>query len=181
VPPHKNILAINGSASENSSNQRLIDNVVRLIGDDFHVTVYNDLKKLPHFDPTLSSDNPPKAVVDLRNSIEQADGVFMCTPEYIFAIPAGLKNAIEWCVSTTIFTDKPLGIITASLHGAKGHEELKLIMSTVMARFTDETTLLIPGIKSKINAAGEIVDDNMAQELAAFADAFRKLIANFHL
>jgi len=37
-----------------------------------------------------------------------------------------LKNAIEWCVSTTVFTDKPTGIITASASGANGHAKLKL-------------------------------------------------------
>ncbi|WP_262886208.1 NADPH-dependent FMN reductase [Sphingobacterium sp. 18053] len=36
----------------------------------------------------------------------------MCLPEYIFSIPSGLKNSIEWCISTTVFSDKPVGIIT---------------------------------------------------------------------
>jgi hypothetical protein len=57
-----------------------------------------------------------------------------------------------------VFSDKPVGLITASAHGAKGHEELQLIMRTVMPKFTDETTLLIQGIKGKINERGEIVD-----------------------
>ena len=68
--------------------------------------------------------------VELRKDIERADGVIICTPEYIFSIPSGLKNVIEWCVATTIFTDKPTGLITASANGLQGHEELKLIMRT---------------------------------------------------
>nr|WP_298555227.1 NAD(P)H-dependent oxidoreductase [uncultured Algibacter sp.] len=31
----------------------------------------------------------------------------MCTPEYVFSIPSGLKNTIEWCVSTNAFSNKP--------------------------------------------------------------------------
>ena len=67
----------------------------------------------------------------------------ICTPEYIFSLPSGLKNAIEWCVATTVFSEKPIGVITASADGQKGHEELQMIIKTVMARFTTETTLLI--------------------------------------
>jgi len=63
--------------------------------------------------------------------------------EYVFSIPNGLKNVIEWCVATTVFADKPSGLITASANGQKGHEELLLIMKTAMAKFTSETTLLI--------------------------------------
>lgn len=71
------------------------------------------------------------------------------TPEYIFSIPSGLKNAIEWCVSTNVFSDKPLGLITASANGLKGHEVLQMIMRTLETRFNENTLLLIQGIKGK--------------------------------
>ena len=63
---------------------------------------------------------------------------------------------LNGCVSTTVFSDKPIGIITASADGRKGHQELQLIMKTVMTKFTDETILLIQGIKSKVSETGEI-------------------------
>ena len=154
----KNIFVIIGSAGKNSANQKLVDSLAHLSKEDFNLTIYNDLKTLPHFDPELSTDRPPKIIVKFRKAIDKADGVIICTPEYVFSIPSGLKNAIEWCVSTTIFTGKPVGLITASLDGRKGHEELQLIMKTIMSKFTDETTLLIPGIKGKINERGEITD-----------------------
>jgi len=101
--------------------------------------------------------------------------MIICTPEYVFSIPSGLKNAIEWCVSTNIFSAKPTGLITASASGKKGHEELQLIMQTVMARFTAGTTLLIQGIKGKINEQGEITDNKTKDELLQFVEAFMKL------
>ncbi len=172
----KQILIINGSASENSSNQKLIDNFVKLTKDYFSSKVFNDLKKLPHFDPELSVENTPGIILDFRKSIEEADGVLICTPEYIFSVPSGLKNAIEWCVSTTIFSDKPLGIITASASGEKGHAELQLIMRTVMAKFNQDTTLLIQGIKGKINQQGVITDEKTKNDLAKLAEAFKELV-----
>lgn len=174
----KNIFAINGSASNQSSNGKLIDHFIDLTKDSFDVTVFSDLKTLPHFDPERSLDGTPKIISDFRNQIISADGVFICTPEYVFSIPSGLKNAIEWCISTTIFSGKPTGLVTASANGEKGHEEMRLILKTVMAKFTPDTTLLIQGIKGKINEQGRLTDSKAKENLLNFIEAFKKLIEN---
>lgn len=174
----KKIFVINGSASENSSNQRLIENFAELTKDFFSLTVFNNLKTLPHFDPALSITNTPQAILNFRDSIESADGIIICTPEYVFSIPSGLKNAIEWCVSTTVFSDKPTALITASASGEKGHEELQLIMKTVMAKLTPDTTLLIQGIKGKISKQGDITDNKTKDDLSKFIKAFKALTEN---
>ena len=173
----KKILAINGSASDNSSNQKLIEIFADMTKDYFSLKIFDDLKSLPHFNPELSTDNTPEAILKFRHDIETADGILICTPEYVFSIPSGLKNAIEWCVSTTVFSEKPTAIITASASGEKGHEELQLIIKTLMAKFTPETTLLIQGIKGKINYQG-LLDTSTKKDLANFTDAFKKLIEN---
>src|SRR5215510_13930774 len=134
----KNIFVINGSASENSANQMLIDNFSILTKDSLNLKICKSLKTLPHFDPELSIHNTPKEILEFRENIENADGVLICTPEYVFSIPSGLKNAIEWCVSTTVFSDKPMGLITASASGQKCDEELQRIMKTILAKFTPD-------------------------------------------
>ncbi|HUH18773.1 NAD(P)H-dependent oxidoreductase [Albibacterium sp.] len=171
----KNILAIIGSASSISSNLRLVEKIASLTSKEFNLTIYNDLKTLPHFDPELS-DNPPKQIIEFRKNIEKADGIIFCTPEYVFSIPSGLKNSIEWCISTTIFSDKPIGIITASASGQKGHEELQLIMKTIMAKFTDETCLLIQGIKGKFDEQGNLTDKETEKKIYVFTNALINLI-----
>jgi NAD(P)H-dependent FMN reductase len=176
----KRIFFINGSASSNSSNQKLIDHFITLIKSKYEVIVFDSLKTLPHFDPELSVNNTPQIIIDFRKSIETADGIIICTPEYVFSIPSGLKNAIEWCVSTTVFSEKPAGLITASASGEMGHKELQLIMKTVMANFTPATTLLIQGVKGKINMEGEIIDAGTETELDKFANAFKNLVENSH-
>lgn len=174
----KSILLINGSASSNSSNQRLLEEIARITKDEFVSVIFDELKSLPHFNPELSVANTPDEILAFRSKIEQSDGIIICTPEYVFSVPSGLKNAIEWCVSTTIFTNKPLGIITASASGEKGHEELRLIMKTLMAKFTDETTLLINGIKGKINQKGEIIHNQTKEDLSKFIEKFEELLFN---
>lgn len=117
--PLKKIFAIVGSASQYSSNHKLVDIFTQQTSDSFNITLCPDLKTLPHFDPVLSTENPPAAITQLRDHIQSADGILISTPEYVFSIPSGLKNAIEWCVATTVFSEKPVGIITASAHGQK--------------------------------------------------------------
>jgi chromate reductase len=173
----KNVVALIGSAATTSANHILMDYIQSEAKDIFQVTVYDRLKTLPHFDPEQSLKHTPSEIMELRNLIQDADGVIISTPEYVFSIPSGLKNAIEWCVATTVFSGKPLGIITASTSGLKGHEELKLIMSTLMATFTPETTLLIQGVKGKIGARGTITDIQTRESLQRFTKALFTLIS----
>ncbi|MFI5152893.1 MAG: NADPH-dependent FMN reductase [Chitinophagales bacterium] len=172
----KNIFAIIGSASANSSNRRLMERIAELAEADFKINIFDALSELPHFDPELSIHQPPREIQKFRAEILNADGIIICTPEYVFSIPSRLKNAIEWCVATTVFSEKPLGIITASSHGLKGHEELKLIMKTIEARFTDQTTLLIQGIKGKIEGKRNLFDLKTEESLIKFIESFKDLL-----
>lgn len=163
-----------GSASKKSSNEKLAERFRELTRDIFDFKVYDDLSVLPHFDTEKAIHHPPPPIVNFRKDIEEADAILISTPEYIFSIPSGLKNAIEWCVATTVFTGKPLGIITASADGRKGHEELQLIMKTVMADFSPSTTLLINGIKGKVNQEGDITHPATREAFEDFVSAFIK-------
>ncbi|WP_339903691.1 NAD(P)H-dependent oxidoreductase [uncultured Cyclobacterium sp.] len=167
-----NILGICGSASPNSANLSLLKYLVDLGKAELIMEILDNLTELPHFQTTLTENNVPEKIISLRKKIDKADGVIICSPEYVFSIPSGLKNVLEWCVSTTVFSEKPVGLITASASGIKGHEELKLIMETIQATCKEETSLLIQGIKGKVNSAGEITDQPTKNQLALFLGAF---------
>jgi chromate reductase len=172
----KNILAIVGSAAKQSSNLQLVKAIQELLPEDFELTIIGSLSHLPHFDPFVSADQLPDEVVLFRKMIQQSDGIIICTPEYIFSIPAVLKNAFEWCVATTAFAQKPAGLITASASGVKGHEELQLIMKTLEAKSAGDTTLLIQGIKSRFDSEGKLTDATTELQLKAFVSCFEALV-----
>jgi NAD(P)H-dependent FMN reductase len=67
-------------------------------------------------------------------------------------LPGTLKNALEWTVSTTVFSDKPVAIIVASGLGEKTFESLNLIMRTLGARFGEQSTILIQGARAKLRS-----------------------------
>ncbi len=116
----------------------------------------------------------PEAVTALRQQITEADGVIICcTPEYVFSLPGSLKNALEWMVSTVIFDGKPMGLITASTSGEKGHEQLLLVMRTLLAALTEETQLLIKGVKAKVATDGQIKDADTEVALRQFWQVFK--------
>lgn len=170
----KKIFAISGSTRNNSSNFKILKLISEMTKDKFEMKIFEGLSEIPHFNPDLDTENPPKIVTSFRNEIAEADGILICTPEYIFSLPGSLKNALEWCVSTTIFSQKKVGLITASASGEKAQGELALIMKTVEAKFSNETELLIQGIRGKVDDVGNITDNETLIKLINFINSFEE-------
>ena len=118
----KKVLAISGSTRKESSNLQIVQAIARLSADNLDMDIFQELDSLPHFNPDLDGDQVPPAVTAFRNRIREAAGVLICTPEYVFSLPGSLKNALEWMVSTTIFSGKPVALITAAAQGEKAHD-----------------------------------------------------------
>lgn len=169
-----NILAIIGSATEESSNLKLVEYITDHF-ESMNIEIFNDLKNLPHFDTSITDENTPETVQAIKSRIEKADGIIFSTPEYIFSIPSGLKNLLEWCVSSVIFTNKPVSIITASASGERGHEELKLILETLGAKVSEDNNLLIKGIKGRFDNSSQL-NDQTANELNITINHFIKTV-----
>jgi len=172
----KKIIAISGSTRSLSSNLSIIKKIAALTAEELEFEVVNDLADMPHFNPDLDTPDVPAAVAAFRNRIDTADGVLICTPEYVFSLPGALKNVLEWTVSTVVFSDKPVALITASASGEIAHESLQLLMRTLGAKFTEETTLLIQSPKAKVSASGDITDEQTLQQLKRLGEAFIRLL-----
>ncbi|MEP6673539.1 MAG: NADPH-dependent FMN reductase [Ferruginibacter sp.] len=172
----KKILAICGSTRSNSTNLQLIKAIAEIAAADIDIEIYSDLSFLPHFNPDLDNEAVPDSVKIFRSKIENVDGILICTPEYVFSLPGSLKNAIEWMVSTTLFSGKPVALITASGLGEKAHESLLLIMKTVEAKFTEQTQLHISGARTKVNMKNKITDAATMEKIKLLLNAFINLI-----
>ncbi|SMD34071.1 NAD(P)H-dependent FMN reductase [Reichenbachiella faecimaris] len=159
------IFAISGSTRKKSSSKALLRYVAEQFSNLIELELFNDLDQLPHFNPDLDGDNPPQAIIDFRTKIEAADGIIVCTPEYVFSLPGSLKNAIEWLVSTTLLSEKPVALIVAAASGQKAFEALNLIMTTLEVLVEPESKLLIQGVKGKINDLGQLTDQPTKEEV----------------
>lgn len=171
----KKVFAICGSTRSNSSNQQLLCAIKELYINQLDIEIYNSLHLMPHFNPDMQDDALPSIIHQFRNSIKNADGVLICTPEYVFSLPGVLKNAIEWTIATTVFSEKPVALITASGLGQKAHEALLLIMKTIYACYTEDTQLLIQGARTKVSE-NRITDAEILSQIQTLMNSFITLM-----
>jgi NAD(P)H-dependent FMN reductase len=172
----KNILAISGSLRAKSTNLTILQAIAEMYADRLNVEIYDGLANLPHFNPDLESASPIGQVEDFRRRIRSADGVLVCTPEYVFSIPGALKNALEWTVGTSDFDGKPVCLITASSLGEKTHESLLLVLKTIGARISEETALLISGARTKIDSTRKFTDEQTLEAVNSLIENFLRAI-----
>lgn len=174
----KNIFAISGSLRQGSSNHNILKYLSGLAPQDINFIIYNGLSEMPAFDPGLDNDTPPQSVVALRKQLADADGIIICTPEYAFGVPGALKNALDWMVSSGSFVGKPTALITASTGGENAHEALIKTLGAIDAQLLPGATLLISFIRSKIDAAGNVNDEETAGKLRSAFEALVSVILN---
>jgi len=172
----KRVFAISGSLRSGSSNHNILRFLGKVAPPDISYFIYDSLAQIPPFDPGLDNDTPPDAVFELRNFIQNADVIVICTPEYAYGVPGQLKNALDWTVSSGSFSGKPTALITASTGGENAHEALLKTLGAIDASVTDDTKLLISFIRSKMDSEGNIIDEKTADSLKAVFNALLKTI-----
>ena len=107
-----NIVAISGSTRSGSSNTALLKALSTYAPSGIGVELYSGLQTLPIFSPDLENTKTPEDILELCKLIADADGLVISSPEYVHAIPGGLKNAIDWLVSREEIIRKPIALIT---------------------------------------------------------------------
>lgn len=138
------LLAISGSARRASTNTALLLAMKDLAPDGMEISVFHRLDALPVFSPDSEGERAPLQVIDFLGLVSAADGIIISSPEYIRAIPGGLKNAIDWMVSRFEVIGKPIALAHASHRGDDMLASLRLILSTVSDGFLDDVFLRIP-------------------------------------
>jgi NAD(P)H-dependent FMN reductase len=151
----RTILAVSGSLRSNSSNTLILKEIQKWVPQHITFTIYQDMATLPAFDDSMEA---PEPVIAWRHLLADADGVFICSPEYAFGIPGALKNAMDWTVGSGELVNKPLALVTAATGGDKAHAAWLQIFTALSANIPDGGSLLIPFVRSKLNEKGEVSD-----------------------
>jgi NAD(P)H-dependent FMN reductase len=149
------ILAVSGSLRPSSSASAVLRIVADLVPEQVNFNIYNGIGNIAAFD---DSSLVPAEVNNFISLITEADAVFFCIPEYAFGVPGALKNAMDWTVASTAFTDKPVALITAASSGEKAHAAFTHTLTALGSKISEETRLLIPFIRTKMNEKGEMKD-----------------------
>src|SRR5580704_8653247 len=98
----------------------------------------------------------PAPVQTLADAIRGAVGVIICTPEYNFGIPGGLKNAIDWVsrLPNQPFAGKPIALQSASpgpLGGGRVQYDMRRSMVFLDAFTLNKPEIFIGGCASKLD------------------------------
>jgi chromate reductase, NAD(P)H dehydrogenase (quinone) len=174
MPLH--ILAISGSLRARSSNTAVLRAAAAVAPADVVVTLYDGLASLPHFNPDDDVDEPPPSVLALRERIDAADGLLLCSPEYAHGVPGSLKNALDWLVSSIEFPHTPVALINALPRATHAQASLIETLSLMTARIVTEATVTIPVTRADVDADGEIVNPDVRSAIRVALDAFVRAI-----
>ena len=129
----KKILAISGSASENSSNTALLHVIKNSFEDSYQIEVFEGLQHFPLFSPQLQEAGVPESVQEFKQKVANADSVIICTPEYLHNIPAVLKNTLEWMTISGELSGKPVLPITLTPAPPRGEYAMISLLQTLKA------------------------------------------------
>jgi len=88
------LIALVGTTAAKSYNRDLLHYMQKHFSAQADIDV-NEITEIPLFNEP-ATDDLPAAVQTLNDKISHADGIIIGVPEYDHAVPAALKNVIEW-------------------------------------------------------------------------------------
>lgn len=167
------LLSISGSARRDSVNTALLLALKDVAPAGVELSVFHRLDTLPVFSPDLEGQQTPVEVLEFLALVAGCEGIVIASPEYVRAIPGGLKNAIDWMVSRFEVIGKPVALAHASHRGDDMLGSLRLVLSTVSDGFLNDVFLRIPLIGKTPHEIKTILKSPEQQsELSGFLSAF---------
>lgn len=174
------VLFVSGSGRSGSTNLAVLRTAAALAPADVRTVVFEGLGQLPLFNPDQDAEGmtPPAAVADMREQVAGADALLICTPEYAGALPAALKNLLEWTIGDAGTYRKPVAWINAAGPGsptgaADAHDSLRKVLEYAGADIVEQACVRVPITRDLVGADGLIADQHAR---AAIAGALRHLL-----
>lgn len=180
------VLGISGSLRKGSYNSALLRAAVALMPEGARLEV-GSISGIPLYDGDLeAAQGIPPAVQTLKASITQADGLLLVTPEYNNSIPGVFKNAIDWLSRPSsdiakVFGGRPVGVIGASPGGfgtILSQNAWLPVLRTLGTKPWFGARLQVSRAGNVVNAAGELIDEAIREQLRKYLAGFVGFINN---
>lgn len=126
------ILTISGSSRPSSSNAKLLE-ALALEFPQHNIYKYNHIVELPLFRAEADTNPLPESVKAWRKALRESDAVIISTPEYIYNLPAIIKNALEWIASSGELVGLPVLAITFTPHAPRGEKTMQSLLWSLTA------------------------------------------------
>jgi chromate reductase, NAD(P)H dehydrogenase (quinone) len=178
------LLGISGSLRKGSYNTSLLHAALHLLPEGVTMETFN-IGELPLYNADLdmpAAAQRPAVVQQFRDKVAKADGLVICSPEYNYGIPGGLKNAIDWASrgKDSPLIKKPVAIMgaTISLWGTVRMQlDFHHIFLYLDMRPVYKPEVLIAQAQNKFNDKGELTDATSLDLIKQKLEALKNLIA----
>ena len=172
------VLAFSGSLRKGSTNTAALAALARLAPEGVRVLLYQDLGRLPPFNPDDDvEDGPVPALVEnLRALVGASDAIVIAAPEYAHGLPGAFKNALDWLVASETFAGKRVALINASPRAFHAQADLREILATMAARLVPEAFATLSLIGKAVTADDILADPASARRLKESLDALIALL-----
>jgi chromate reductase len=166
------ILGLAGSLRRASFHRGLVRAARELTHEGIAVEPYEGLDEIPFFNQDVEAEGDPAPVKELKEKIREVDAVLIATPEYDYAIPGVLTNALDWALrSPSPLRHKPVGIVgasPASTGTARGQMVLRQILLHAPAYVMYEPQMLIPYSRKRFDENGNLTDEETRERMRRF-------------
>lgn len=158
------LLGLSGSNRIGSFNRALLENAKGLLGPGTSLEIFEGLDQLPFYSEDLDGEHLDLKAKKLRDSLKQADGVLIASPEHNFSVSAILKNALDWAsrpYGIHSFVEKPTAIVGASggLFGTmRAQLHTREVLHALQADVVARPEVLVTQATTKFDSDGRLTD-----------------------
>ena len=154
------VLGVSGSLRAASTNTRLLAAAATFAPPDVDLRVTSLVASLPLFNPDV--DPGSHAIVrEWVREMRLADGLIVSTPEYARGYPGGLKNALDWLVSTDAFVNKPFMLLGASVRSTVAQQTLTTVLETMSGVHIASASATLPLLGTNLEVAEILADPEL--------------------
>ncbi len=183
------VVGFAGSLRRASLNRMLLGAAIGVAPEGMSIEEL-DIRDVPLYNGDIDGEGAPQPVLDLKQSIADADGLLIVTPEYNWGIPAVTKNVIDWASRRqsppgNVLMDKPVSIMSISAGlgiGAYTRGQLRSVLISPRGVPMPYGDVGVSGGMSNFDEEGNLVDedvrDRLVENLTAFADWIRRVSSN---
>ena len=179
------VLLISGSSRDGSTNTAVLRTAAALAPAEIDTELLDGLGDLPLFNPDDDAEGVAvdPAVAAMRAQVARADAILICTPEYAGALPAAMKNALEWTIGDAGTYGKPVAWINASgaaapTGAADAHESLAKVLTYAGAEIVRDACARIPISRNMIDTEGLISDPQIGAQIGATLERLASVVIN---
>ena len=177
----KKVLMIVGSLRKNSFNHQLAEKVQAMLSGKAEVRILQ-FADLPFMNQDIEFP-APESVAGVRQAVQEADGIWIFSPEYNYQIPGVLKNLLDWLSQPLVPNDWERGSVMkgkpVTISGVAGQSAASGVRKQLSALLEIMSMKLIGGQGSGVSldagafqsGALNLSEENLA-EIRRQADAF---------